>query len=154
MLEKDISHLLRGDTVGICSLLGLRHDFLDSLDEILPEHRDHFTLQPRSQGLSSYRLERARRDPGNEVVYTLRLDGNNYESLSFPDKKSLSKGLLSAIGFDPMSSADETIMARAERTEHHIEACEVAQILSEMSSSTIFICILWLKGFLFKALTF
>ena len=106
MLEKDISHLLRGDTVGICSLLGLRHDVLDSLDEILPEHRDHFTL----------------------CDWIVTFLGNNYESLSFPDKKSLSKGLLSAIGFDPMSSAVETIMARAERTEHHIEACEVAQM--------------------------
>jgi len=106
MLEKDNSHLLRRDTVGICSLLGLRHDFLDSLDEILPEHRDHFTL----------------------CDWIVTFLGNNYESISFSDKKTLSKDLLSAIGFDPMSSAVETIMARAERTQHHIEACEVAQI--------------------------
>ena len=51
-----------------------------------------------------------------------------YESISFPDKKSLSKGLLSAIGFDPLSSAVETIMSRAERMQHHIEACEIAEL--------------------------
>ena len=106
MLEKDNSHLLRRDTVGICYLLGLRHDFLDSLDEIPPEDRDHFTL----------------------CDWIVTFLGNNYESISFPDKKSLSKGLLSAIGFDPTSSAVETIMARAERTQHHIEACEVAEL--------------------------
>jgi len=106
MPEKDSSHLLRRDTAGVCSLLGLRHDFLDSLDDILPEHRDHFTL----------------------CDWIVTFLGNNYESISFSDKKSLSKGLLSSIGFDPMSSAVETIMARAERTQHHIEACEVAEI--------------------------
>ena len=106
MLERDNSHLLRRETAGICTLLGLRHDFLDSLDEIPPEHRDHFTL----------------------CDWIVTFLGNNYESIDFPDKKSLSKGLLSAIGFDPMSSAVETIMARAERTQHHIEACEMAEI--------------------------
>ena len=106
MLERENSHLLRRDTVSICSLLGLRHDFLDSLDEISPEHRDHFTL----------------------CDWIVTFLGNNYECISFPDKKSISKGLLSAIGFDPMSSAVETIMARAERIQHHIEACEMAEI--------------------------
>ena len=94
------------DTVGICSLLGLRHDFLDSLDEIPPEHGDHFTL----------------------CDWIVTFLGNNYECISFPDKKSISKALVSAIGFDPMSSAVETIMARAERIQHHIEACEMAEI--------------------------
>ena len=106
MLERDNSHLLRRETGGICSLLGLRHDFLDSIDEIPPEHRDHFTL----------------------CDWIVTFLGNSYESISFPDKKSLSKDLLSAIGFDPTSSAVETIMARAERTQHHIEACEMAEI--------------------------
>ena len=106
MLERENSHLLRRDTVDICSLLGLRHDFLDSLDEIPPEHRDHFTL----------------------CDWIVTFLGSNYERISFPDKKSISKGLLSAIGFDPMSSAVETIMARAERIQHHIEACEMAEI--------------------------
>ena len=106
MLEKDNSKRLRRDTVGICSLLGLRHDFLESLDEIPPEHRDHFTL----------------------CDWIVTFLGNNYESIGFPDKKSLSKGLLCAIGFDPMSAAVKTIMARAERTKHHIEACEMAEL--------------------------
>ena len=109
MLERENSHLLRRDTVGICSLLGLRHDFLDSLDEIPPEHGDHFTL----------------------CDWIVTFLGNNYECISFPDKKSISKALVSAIGFDAMSSAVETIMARAERREriqHHIEACEMAEI--------------------------
>ena len=106
MLERENSHLLRRDTVGVCSLLGLRHDFVDSLDEIPPEHLDHFTL----------------------CDWIVTFLGNNYECISFPDKKFISKGLLSAIGFDPMSSAVETIMARAERIQHHIEACEMAEI--------------------------
>ena len=106
MLEKGNSHQLRRDTASICYLLGLRHDFLDSLDEIPPEKRDHFTL----------------------CDWIVTFLGNNYESISFPDKKSLSKSLLSAIGFDPSSSAVETMMSRAERTQHHIEACEMAEL--------------------------
>jgi hypothetical protein len=104
MLDKDNSHRLRRDTVRICSLLGLQLDFLDRFEEIPPEERDHFTV----------------------CDWIVTFLGNNYESVSFPDKRSLTKDLLAAIGFDPLSSAVETIVARAGRTQHHIEACEMA----------------------------
>lgn len=53
---------------------------------------------------------------------------NSFESVSITDKRSPNAELLTLIGFDPRSSAAETIMARARNTQHHIDLCEVAEI--------------------------
>ena len=90
----------------LCSLLGLRLDFLDRLEEV-PEG-------------DLYHLEIC-----DWIITFLR---NNYESDSRANRSSLSKELLASIGFDPLSSSAETIMTRAGGTQHHIDACEMAEI--------------------------
>ena len=96
----------------VCSLLGLKLDFLDSLEEMAPIHRNHRTLS-------------------NWIVRFLQ---NNSEFVALTDKASLTKDLLASIGFDPLSTAVETILDRhssTESTKHHIEACEWADIFIE-----------------------
>ena len=93
-------------TVFVCSLLGLRLDFLDRLEEMPPEIRDHQTLY-------------------YWIVNFLR---NNNDTLSKTEKNSFSyKEQLYAIGFDPSSSAVESILERASSMKQHIEACEWAE---------------------------
>lgn len=87
----------------LCSLLGLRLDFLDRLKEIPPRFRDH-------------------RPPLDWITTFL---WNNFKSLS--KKSSLNRELLLSIGFDPLASAVDTILARASNMAHHIEACEWAE---------------------------
>ena len=97
---------LEKHTVFVCSLLGLRLDFLDRLEEMPPETRDHQTLR-------------------YWIVNFLR---NNNETLTTTEKNSLSyKEQLYEIGFDPLSSAVESILERAGSMEQHIEACEWAE---------------------------
>ena len=103
--EEDLSRLRRKE-VFVCSLLGLKLDFLDRLEDTNPERRSHWTLE-------------------DWIVAFIR---NNYEFISSQEKASISKDLLISIGFDPLSSAVETIMSRAENMQHHIEACEWAEI--------------------------
>ena len=105
MLEEDVV-IFCSNKARICALLGLQLDFLDRLDEIPPEDHDHFLL----------------------CDWIVTFLSNNYESVNSIDKNCLTKDLLAAIGFDPMSSAVETIMARAGSTQHHIEACEMAEL--------------------------
>ena len=103
---------LEKETVFVCSLLGLKLDFLDSLEEMAPIHRNHRTLS-------------------NWIVRFLQ---NNSEFVALTDKTSLTKDLLASIGFDPLSTAVETILDRhssTESTKHHIEACEWADIFIE-----------------------
>ena len=90
-------------TPRLCSLLGLRLDFLDRLKEIKPEIRYH----------------RPVRD------WIARFLWNNFESLS-TSKTSLNQELLVSIGF-PTSSAIETVLARSTDRAHHIEAGEWAE---------------------------
>lgn len=100
---------LKKETVIVCSLLGLKLDFLDSLEEMAPIHRNHRTLS-------------------NWIVRFLQ---NNIESVALTDKTSLTKDLLASIGFDPLSTAVEIIIdhhSSTENTKHHIEACEWAEI--------------------------
>ena len=106
MLERNCLNGLHEDASNICSLLGLRSDFLDNLDKIPPENRDHLTLC-------------------DWIVTFLQ---NNYESVSLTDRNSPSKELLASIGFDPLSTAVETIMARTGSTQQHIDACDMAEI--------------------------
>ena len=92
-------------TVHVCFFLGLKLDFLDRLEDVPPSIRDHRSLC-------------------DWVVRTLR---NNYKLLGFTDKDSLDKEILDHIGFDPLSSAVETILTRAGNMQQHIDACEWAE---------------------------
>ena len=105
MLEEDVA-IFCSNSARICALLGLQLDFLDQLDEIPPEDRDHFTL----------------------CDWIVTFLSNNYESVDSLNKNCLTEDLLVAIGFDPMSSAVETIMAHSGSTQQHIEACEMAEL--------------------------
>ena len=93
-------------TTRLCALLGLKLNFLDRLEEMPSEHRHHRTL-------------------GDWIVTFL---GNNSESITSIDKNSLTKEFLDAIGFDPLSPVIETIIARSDKKQQHIEACEWAEI--------------------------
>ena len=90
----------------LCSAFGLRPDFLDRLKEMPPEDCDHLKIC-------------------DWIIIFLH---NNYESVSPANRSSPSKELLASIGFDPLSSSVETMMARAGSTQHHIDACEMAEI--------------------------
>ena len=105
MLEDDVLRFL-SNWDRISALLGLRVDFLDRLEDVPLEDRDHLTLC-------------------DWIVTFLR---KNYESVGLVDKSCPSKELLASIGFDPLSSAVETIMARARNLQQHIDVCELAEI--------------------------
>lgn len=92
------------DEAFVCSLLGLRLDFLDRLRVIPQEDREHRTLCAW-------------------IVTFLR---DNFECLDLTTVNT--KELLYAIGFDPFCSAVETISARAGNMKEHIEACDWAKI--------------------------
>ena len=97
------------NTIHVCFFLGLKLDFLDGLEDVPPSIRDHRSLC-------------------DWVVRTLR---NNYKSLGLTDKDSLDKEMLISIGFDPLSSAVETILTRAGNMQQHIDACEWAEMFVE-----------------------
>ena len=105
MLEDDVLRFL-SNRDRISALLGLRVDFLDRLEDVPLEDRDHLTLC-------------------DWIVTFLR---KNYESVGLVDKSCPSKEFLASIGFDPLSSAVETIMARARNLHQHIDVCELAEI--------------------------
>ena len=92
--------------VFICSLLGLKLDFLNRLMKMPSEIRHHRTLC-------------------EWIVIFLR---NNFNALSSTGTKCLIKDSLYEIGFDPMSSAVETILTRAGQMAEHFEACDWAEI--------------------------
>lgn len=101
MLEEDVAIFL-SNKARLCALLGLQLDYLDCLDEMPPEDRDHLTLC--------------------EWIATFL--ANDYESVHSTDNIAM----LAEIGFDPLSSAVETIMARAGSIQQHIETCEMAEL--------------------------
>lgn len=108
MTEEDY-HLLKSDTAQLCALLGLKLDFLDGFDEMPPEHRHHRTI-------------------ADWIKISLK------DNAVKANENSLGKEMLQSIGFDPLSAAIETIMARSEfqgSIEQHIEACEWAQLFVE-----------------------
>ena len=98
------------DTVRVCSFLGLRLDFLDHLETVPLRIRNHRSL---SDWIVSFLWE-------------------NYESLSFSEKGSLTKELLISIGFESLTSI-ETILERscAGNMQQHLEPCEWAAIIVE-----------------------
>ena len=105
-LVMDDFHRFHCPTARLCSLLGLKLDFLDRVKEMPPEHGQHRSLS-------------------DWIVTFLR---NNKESVPSTDRKVLTKELLYAIGFDPLSSAAETIIWRSRNMQRHIEACEWAEL--------------------------
>ena len=92
----------------LSALLGLKLDFLDRLKEVPPEHCEHRTI-------------------GDWIVVLLR---NNIirETFKSKDNNAVTKELLEAIGFDPLSTAVETIISRSRNMQRHIEAYEWAEI--------------------------
>ena len=119
---------LQRETVFVCSLLGLKPDFLDSLDEMAPIHRNRRTLS-------------------NWIVRFLQ---NNNEFVALTDKTSLTKALLASIGFDPLSTADETILDRHSITEITMRRANGQTFLLRMNSSTTLCSLPRLFSFLSK----
>ena len=108
MTEEDYK-LLKSDTAQLCSLLGLKLDFLDGFEEMAPEHRHHRTM-------------------ADWIKISLK------DNAVKANENSLSKEMLQSIGFDPSSAAIKTVMARSEfqgSMEQHMEACEWAQLFVE-----------------------
>ena len=93
----------------LSALLGLKLDFLDRLKEVPPEHCEHRTL--------------------GDWIATLLLHNNiDRETFTSTYNNAVTKELLQAIGFDPLSTAVETIISRSRNMQHHIEACEWAEV--------------------------
>ena len=92
----------------LSALLGLKLDFLDRLKEVPSEHLEHRTL-------------------GDWIVTFLR---NNIDRETFTSTYNnvVTKELLEAVGFDPLSTSVETIISRSRNMQRHIEACEWAEI--------------------------
>ena len=92
----------------LSALLGLKLDFLDRLKEVPSEHFEHRTL-------------------GDWIVTFLR---NNIDRETFTSTYNnvVTKELLEAVGFDPLSTSVETIISRSRNMQRHIEACEWAEI--------------------------
>ncbi|XP_068713728.1 uncharacterized protein [Montipora foliosa] len=107
MIDEDLA-LFRRRTFRLNALLGLKLDFLDRLEAIPEDHLLHRSL-------------------GDWINIFLQ---NNIRSVSSENKASLTIDLLDSIGFDPLSTAVETIMERSSKgnTQNHIEACEWAEI--------------------------
>ena len=105
MLEED-QRRLNTESAFVSSVLGLKLDFLDCLEKMEPEFRGHLTLK--------------------EWIVTFLQ--SNYHSKETRDKTSPTRDLLGEMGFDPSSAVIETILKRADEMQHHIEACEWAEI--------------------------
>ena len=105
-VAKEDDKWLTMEEVFICSLLGLKLDFLDRLIEMPSEIRHHRTLC-------------------DWIVMFLQ---DNFNSLCLRGTNRLNKDLLYEMGFDSMSSSVETILTRVGNMAEHIEACEWAEI--------------------------
>ncbi|XP_029190138.1 uncharacterized protein LOC114957002 [Acropora millepora] len=107
MTDEDIL-LFQRPTVLLCSSLGLKLDFLGRLVTFPDDHFHHRSLCD---------------------WITIFLN-NNSKSVSSERRTRLTLELLDSIGFDPLSTAVETIMARSSKgnTQCHIQPCEWAEI--------------------------
>ncbi|PFX29300.1 hypothetical protein AWC38_SpisGene5943 [Stylophora pistillata] len=105
MPEEDVMRFYSNRDL-ICAWLGLKVGFLDRLDKMKAENRDHL-------GLCDW------------IINFLQVF---FEEVTPAEKSYPSKELLVSIGFDPMSAAVETIMARARNTQDHIDLCDMAEI--------------------------
>ena len=93
----------------VLEILGLIPNFLDGLEELLPEHYYH---RPLCEW-----IERSLED--------------SIEYLDLNEKRHLTQPLLESIGFDPTSKAVETMLKRsasAKNSQNHIEASEWPKI--------------------------
>ena len=93
----------------VLEILGLIPDFLDGLEELLPEHYYH---RPLCEW-----IEKSLED--------------SIQSLDLADENHLTEQLLESIGFDPTSKAVKTMLKRsasAKNTQNHIEASEWPKI--------------------------
>ena len=100
MLERSGFNGLFREVSDVCSFLVLRQNFvLGKLEKISTEDRDQQTL----------------------CDWIVTFVQNSFESVSLTDKRTPSAELFASIGFDPLSSAAETIMARAQNTQHDID---------------------------------
>lgn len=97
-------------TVRVSSCLGLRFDFLDHLSNFSRRIRNHRSIRD----------------------WIVKFLWENYESLRFDEKGSLTKELLLAIGFESTSSI-ETVLTRSlvGNMQQHLEAWEWAAIFVE-----------------------
>ncbi|KAK2563733.1 hypothetical protein P5673_012719 [Acropora cervicornis] len=107
MTDEDIL-LFQRPTVLLCASLGLKLDFLDRLDTFPDDHFYHRSLC-------------------DWIDIFLQ---NNSKSVSLEKKTLLTLDLLDSIGFDPLSTAVDTIMARSSKgnIQCHIEPSEWARI--------------------------
>ena len=107
MTDEDIL-LFQQPTVLLCSSLGLKLDFLERLDTFSDDHLHHRSLC-------------------DWITIFLQ---NNSKSVSLEKKTRLTLELLDSMGFDPLSTGFETIMAWYSKgnTQYHIEPCEWARI--------------------------
>ena len=92
----------------LSALLGLKLDFLDRLKEVPTEHCEHRTL--------------------GDWIATLLHNNIDRETFTSTYNNAVTKELLQAIGFDPLSTAVETIISRSRNMQHHIEASEWAEV--------------------------
>ena len=107
MIDEDIP-LFQRPTVRLCALLGLKLDFLDRLETFSAHHWRHRSL---CEWITIFLQENSR-------------------AISLEKKTWLTLELLDYIGFDPFSTAVETIMARSSKgnKQYHIEPSEWAEI--------------------------
>ena len=105
-MAEDDRRRLDMESVFVCSVLGLKLDFLDCLEETETKLRGHWTLE--------------------EWIVTLLQE--KCASISTKTKALLNEELLVAMGFDPLSTAVENIIARAGMMQLHLEACEWPEI--------------------------
>ena len=100
--------LFQRPTVLLCASLGLKLDFLDRLHTFPDDHFYHRSL----------------------CDWITNFLQNNSKSVSLEKKTLLTLDLLDSIGFDPFSTAVDTIIARSSKgnMQCHIEPCEWARI--------------------------
>ena len=110
--SKAILQPIRGNSLPyfapLCTLLGLKLNFLDRLQTFPEDHVRHRSLC--------------------EWITTFLQ--TNSRSISSAKKSSLTSELLDSIGFNPSSTAVQTIMARSTKgnAQYHIKPCEWAEI--------------------------
>ena len=88
MMDEDVVLFMR-PTVRLCALLGFKLDFLDRLETFPEDHFHHRSLR-------------------DWITIFLQ---NNRKSVNTEKKTSVSLEQLDSVGFDPLSTAVETIIA-------------------------------------------
>ena len=105
-MAEDDRRRLDMKSVFVCSILGLKLDFLDCLEEMETKFRGHWTLED----------------------WIITLLQSKCASIRTEEEVSLNEELLVAMGFEPLSAAIEKIIERAGMMQLHLEACEWPEI--------------------------